>query len=73
MWRVYRFERAQGSRRPWRPVYATDNAALARERFAREWAALRRGHVLLTCDGKVIRHARAARLRVVRLRLDGTD
>jgi hypothetical protein len=46
-------------------VYATDNATLAREHFAREWAALRRGHVFLTCDGKVIRHGRAAQLRVV--------
>jgi hypothetical protein len=40
-------------------------ATLGRERFARAWAALRRGHVFLTCDGKVIRHARAARLSVV--------
>jgi hypothetical protein len=41
------------------------DAARARERLAREWAALRRGHVFLSCDGKVIRQARAARLRVV--------
>jgi hypothetical protein len=57
MWKLYRFNRAHGSRRPWRPVRVTDNAVLARERFAQEWAALRRGHVFLICDGKVLRHA----------------
>jgi hypothetical protein len=65
MWKVYRFDREHGCRRPWRPVLETDVAALACERFAREWASLRRGHVFLICNGTVVRHAAATWLRGV--------
>jgi hypothetical protein len=67
MWKVFGFDREHGSRRPWRPVLETNNATLACERFAREWATLRRGHAFLVRDGKVIRHARGRpRLRLVK-------
>jgi hypothetical protein len=66
-WRVYRFRGEHGCRRAWRPILETDSAALASERFGREWAALERGHLFLTCNGCVVRHVRAkARRRNVK-------
>jgi hypothetical protein len=66
MWKVYRFDRSHGSWRPSRPVYVTANAGLARERFARELAAARRGHVFLTYYGRLVRHVQARRFGLVK-------
>jgi hypothetical protein len=66
MWKIYTFHR-HGSRRPWRPIFTSDNADEAKERYSRELARLKRGHLFLVHDGRIIRHANAARFRVIKL------